>query len=153
MENYIPHGFIFAGIGIIAFLSFLAIRASRSSSWNAVPGVLLEKGTRLHVSRDIETGRMSWKSLHIDVEYSYEVEGAEYVSRRVTFSDMVNKPMSSLDGILNEYLASENVTVYYNPSKPSDSVLLPGVKLWNFTPMVTGLFSIAFGLFLLYQQG
>lgn len=153
MAEYIPHILILAGMGIIAFLSFLAIRAARSSSWPAASGVLLRKGTQLHVSRDKETELVNWKSLHIDAEYAYQVEGVEYTSRRVTFCDMVNKPRSSLDNILDEYLTSEKVTVYYNPMKHSDSVLLPGVKIWNFTPMVTGLFSIALGVFFLYYQG
>jgi len=158
VNEYIPHILIFIGTGIIAFLSFLAIRAAKSTSWNTAPGVLLKKGTKLIVSKDqgrfsVDKNTVNWKSLHIDVEYAYQVDGVEYVSKRVTFCDMVNKPISSLDKILNEYLASDKVTVYYNPLKHSDSVLLPGVKLWNFTPMITGLIFIASGVFIFYYPG
>lgn len=151
MEDYLPHIFITVGIAIISFLSYIAIRAVKSKSWKKTSGSLLNKGTRLAISRDVQTKEVDWKSIHIDVEYEYEVDGVKYISNRATFSDMVNKPMSSLNEILYEYLTTEKIVVYYNPKNHSDSVLIPGARVWNFTPMITGGLFIASGIFLLIQ--
>lgn len=151
MEDYLPHAFITIGAAIIIALSYIAIRASKSTAWGKTSGILLDKGTRLHISKDIQTEAINWKSVHIDIEYEYKVDGVKYISKRATFSDIVNKPMSSLDSLLNEYLSSNNIVVYCNPKKHSDSVLLPGVRIWNFTPMVTGALFIGAGLFILNQ--
>lgn len=151
MEEYLPHLFVLVGVGILALLTYFAVRAVKSASWPSTAGVLLKKGTREHISRDIQTDRVGWSSIHADVEYSYEVNGVEYISKRATFSDMVVKPMSALNALLEEYLASDRVTVYYNPQNPKDSVLLPGARIWNFTPMVTGFGFLGVGVFLLLQ--
>ncbi|TCK02654.1 DUF3592 domain-containing protein [Marinobacterium mangrovicola] len=151
MEDYLPHILIAIGVAVIASLSYISIRAVKSNSWKKTPGFLLNKGTRLHISRDIQAKVVDWQSVHIDVEYEYEVDGVKYISKRATFSDMVNKPISSLNKILKEYLATENVVVYYNPKDHSDSVLFPGARIWNFAPMITGGIFIAAGIFLLNQ--
>ena len=151
MEDYLPHILIAIGTAIIASLSYIAMRAVKSRNWKKTSGFLLKKGTRLNISKDIQTNVVDWKSVHIDVEYEYEVDGVKYVSKRATFSDMVNKPMSSLNKILKEYLSTESVEVYYNPKNHSDSVLLPGARIWNFTPMITGCLFIAAGIFFLNQ--
>lgn len=153
MEAYIPYILIVVGAAILGYLVYIAFRASSSTSWPKTSGVLLSKGKQLHVSRDLTSHEkhVTWKSLHIDVEYEYEVDGVRYVSSRVTFSDMVNKPVSALDRVLDEYLSSDQVTVHYNPKDPSDSALHPGLRVWNFTPMITGILFIGAGVFLLYQ--
>lgn len=149
MESYLPYFLIFIGVGLIIFLTSLILRATKSKSWEKTSGVLLDKGTRLHISRDIITKNIDWKSIHIDVQYEYEVDGKIYISKRVTFSDMVNKPMSCLNKLLNEYLSTNKIIVYYNPKNHGDSVLFPGATIWNFTPMITGVIFISVGIFLL----
>ena len=151
MHDSLPYIFIAIGVVIILFLSYIAIRAIKSSQWQTTPGVLLKKGKKLVVSKDTRNRKVEWKTTQIDIEYEYEVNGEKYISKRATFSDMVNKPMSSLDELLNEYLTTSHIIVYYNPSKPSDSVLFPGVRIWNFTPMVSGVLFIATGVYLLSQ--
>lgn len=151
MEDSLALLSIAIGVVIILFLTFISVNAAQSKSWLKTSGVLLNKGTRLHISKDIQANVVTWKSVHIDIEYEYEVEGKKYISKRATFSDMVNKPMSSLDSLINQYLTENSITVYYNPNKHSDSVLFPGVKIWNFTPMITGLAFIFGGLFFLIR--
>lgn len=151
MEDYLPHLFVLVGVGILALLTYHAVRGAKSKSWPTTPGVLLKKGTREHISTDRQTGTVKWSSIHADVEYSYQVDGVEYTSKRATFSDMVVKPMSALNRLLDDFLKTDRITVYYNPKKPADSVLIPGASIWNFTPMLVGFGFMAGGVFVLLQ--
>lgn len=151
MEDYLPHIHITIGLIIIGALAILALKAARSKSWPSASGVILSKGKKVIDSKSSFHGTTNMKSTQVDMEYQYEVDGVKYVSKRATFSDLVNKPISALDNILSQYELEREIVVYYNPKKHSDSVLIPGVRVWNFTPMITGLFFIAGGFFFLYQ--
>ena len=143
--------FIIVGALILGFLSYIAIRAFKSKYWTLCNGTILESGTKLHVSGGAGTNERGWSSLHIKMEYEYIVEDVKYISKRVTFSDMVNKPYSSLDNLLNEYIENDHIQMYYNPTNHKDSVLVPGLSIWNFTPMITGFGFVGVGVFMLLR--
>jgi hypothetical protein len=146
--EYLPKILISIGIGIIILLTFLAIRGYRSKKWRSTKGILIDKGTQVHISKALDSNAITWKSTHIALQYQYEVAGETYRSTRATFSDMVNKPKSALDLLLNEYAEHDYIVVYYNPANYQDSVLFPGISIWNITPMLTGLLFIAAGVYI-----
>jgi hypothetical protein len=146
---FLPNILILIGILVLIVLGYFAFRGFVSRKWRTTKGVLLNKGTKLHISTDLDTTAITWKTVHIELLYEYQVAGETYRSSRATFSDMVNKPQSALDILLNEYAQHEYIVVYYNPTKHQDSVLFPGLSIWNFTPMLTGILFIAAGGYLL----
>lgn len=148
--EYLPKVLIIIGGSILVLLSYFAIRGYRSKKWHSTKGILLDKGTKLHLSADLDSTAITWKTLHIKLLYEYEIAGETYRSTRATFSDMVNKPKPALDLLLNEYAQHDYIVIYYNPAKYQDSVLFPGVSVWNFTPMLTGLLFVAVGGYLHY---
>ncbi|WP_372761147.1 DUF3592 domain-containing protein [Pseudoalteromonas sp.] len=146
--DYLPRILISIGIGIIILLTYAAIRGYKSKKWRSTKGILLDKGTQVHISKALDSNVITWKSTHIALQYEYEVAGETYRSTRATFSDMVNKPKSSLDLLLNEYAEHDYIVVYYNPANYQDSVLFPGISIWNITPMLTGVLFIAAGVYI-----
>ncbi|NQZ51935.1 MAG: DUF3592 domain-containing protein [Moritella sp.] len=146
----LPYILMTVGLLIIVFLAFVAFKANKSQYWNITQGYILHKGTKI-IERKGDSDSSGWKSIHLDVEFEYEVDGQLFHSKRTTFSDFVNKPVSALDNILKYHLNGELVQVYYNPENPKDSVIIPGIRVWNFTPMVTGLGFICSGLLILLQ--
>ncbi len=146
--DYLPRILISIGIGIIILLTYAAIRGYKSKKWRSTKGILLDKGTQVHISKALDSNVITWKSTHIALQYEYEVAGETYRSTRATFSDMVNKPKSSLDLLLNEYAEHDYIVVYYNPANYQDSVLFPGISIWNITPMLSGVLFIAAGVYI-----
>jgi hypothetical protein len=58
------------------------------------------------------------------VVYSYEVAGQPYSSHRVTFGAIrPSKQAAAAEKALERYPVGSQVTVYYNPAQPSETVL------------------------------
>jgi hypothetical protein len=57
------------------------------------------------------------------VSYVYNVNGAVYQSENIWLGDMGTTSSAWAFGIIDQYPAGSSVTVYYNPSNPSQSVL------------------------------
>ena len=57
-----------------------------------------------------------------EVAYHYEVEGIQYTGSRVTLTD-VTGGLRQADQVLRAYPVGTDVTVFYNPQDPADSVL------------------------------
>jgi hypothetical protein len=147
-----PYIFIIVDALIIFALCIVAFKAFLTNGWAETNGVILKSGKVLRISERITLEEtQSWKSLHIDMEYRYKVDGKEYCSTRVTFTDFVVKPESSLNKLLQEYIENKNIKVFYNPKKPEKSILVPGMSVFNFTPMITGALLMGVGFFILHS--
>jgi len=149
----ITMGTAFVAVGVLVglFFCYRLVQAVRSKSWPTVEGELSAAGLRQVQYRGVEAGGGSdgASAVVADFSYSYSVDGQTYTGQRVTFSDHVNKTMASLKKLQTKYQGQERVVVYYNPANPSQSVLIPGPGVYNFTPFITpGLF-IAAGYFLM----
>jgi len=81
------------------------------------------------------------------VVYSFAVDGVAYTGNRIRFG----APNSLLwfgqsDSTGREWRRGGRVTVYYDPSRPSLCVLLPGVSAFAFLAVIVGI-AIAAGVF------
>ncbi|MCL1080272.1 DUF3592 domain-containing protein [Parashewanella spongiae] len=145
-----PYIFIIVGSLIILALGIVAFKAFLSNGWTETTGIILKSGKALRITESNTLHeKRSWKSLHIDMEYRYKVEGKEYRSTRVTFTDFVFKPESSLNKLLQEYIENKQIRVFYNPKNPEKSVLVQGMSIFNFTPMITAGLLIGAGVYML----
>ena len=74
--------------------------------------------------QSIDGFRMLYTSY--DVRYEYFVEGAPFISDRVSFTNDGNRYKE----IIQKYPVGEKVDVFYNPKEPTMAVLDPYSKDW-----------------------
>ena len=73
------------------------------------------------------------------ITYRYRVDGEEYEGSRI---DLTTQRMyftqSGANAVLEPYRPDGAVVVYYNPDRPADSLLKPGVSMatWMITALV-----------------
>ncbi len=149
-------GAVFLLVGIITSAIFLLkiMKAFASANWPRVKGELLSTALRTVVFKGREAdGTPDYASAAVaDFKYEYEVDGVKYSGSKVTFSDNVSKPLSSLRKLQKLYKGQNNIWVYYNPQKPGESVLIPGVNIFNFTPLITSFLFLAAGIYLMNME-
>lgn len=63
------------------------------------------------------------------VHYTYDVGGKTFESDQISILDPQYRDASIPDKLLNKYPAGSNSIAYYNPAKPSESVLLRGFRV------------------------
>lgn len=131
--------FLLVGLATTALLLLKIRKALACKNWPSVSGDLLSAELRLVVYQGVDGQSISDQAsaLVVDFRYRYEVGGEVYTGERVTFSDGVNKRPGAVRKLQQRYAGKERVTVFYNPQKPKEAVLVPGVSLYNFTPLIT----------------
>jgi hypothetical protein len=89
----------------------------------------------------VSTGESSYTSFKPRVLYTYEVDGQRYTGDRVFFSFVLGG-MSERKAkrIAGRYRKKDQVRVYYNPRKPSESVLRRTGKGMFIFPIIAALF-------------
>jgi len=150
---------IFVIVGAACFwLSLHAIlTASASKNWPSVQGVVTHSDVQSRWSSS-PVGTPQHRSgptrLYLaDVQYTYAVDGVEYTGDRVEFGDYSSSNALRASKIAKTYRVGSDVTVYYDPSRPSRAVLVPGkATLFAKAGVAIGavflLIGILFGLFI-----
>ncbi len=133
-ENFVPLLFalLCGGVFVLALVAlgvFLIVysmrsrkKAEASQSWPSTVGRITAAEVKQSVSRD-DDDREHY-AYYPSVEYEYQVAGQTYTGKRIAFGGTVatsnpNQAAAQLD----RYPVGGEVTVYYNPEKPSEAVL------------------------------
>ena len=142
--------FVAVGLGTGAFFCLRIYQAFVSRGWPFAIGELESTELKLVVyrGREVGGGADEASAMVVDFRYRYRIGDREYRGQRVTFSDGINKTMRALRKLQDAYQGKSEIRVYYNPSKPSQSVLVPGPNLFNFTPLITSALFVAAGVFI-----
>ena len=147
MILFIGWAFIVMGTGMLLLLTNSLIKASASSRWPSVLGELQSSEIK---KVTVTTGRgASRSSIGGDMTnflYSYEVNGQSYSSKRVTFSDYITKTRKALDSVVRISEKRDLIDVYYNPDKHKESVLIPGISIYNILPYITASLFLGIGI-------
>ena len=117
-------------VGLIIF--FLAIKqiinlilSMRAKNWPTAEGKLDKWNIRIEDYSDGELDINEFK-------YSYEADGTEYISEKIGFGFpiWIDKTFAekSLDHVLEN---SPKLKIYYNPKKPTESVLVVGIQIYH----------------------
>jgi len=130
------------GVLFIAHGVSLRSRGRASLEWPMTTGRLRGTGTKV-----MEVG---WVPIHrASVEYFYRVNDVGYVGDTAFFGDSVWLPVPvHLRGRIRDVLALESCAVYYNPRRPQQSVLMPGVHWLAYAAGAEGIVLILAGLLL-----
>jgi len=153
-ELHVIIGGVFVLLGMAVSYVFLskALKAIKTNQWPSVYGELKSTELKNVVFVGVREGATRDGSVTtlVNFEYSYEVDGKNYDGKRVTMSDFVHKTGGCLSKLQERYKGQESlVKVYYNPLKPSDSVLIPGAGIYNFTPLITTFGFIGAGVYMM----
>lgn len=75
-------------------------------------------------------GRGTSRTYQPRITYQYEVEGKEYTNDQYDALNSSKSKRGWTEGIVNKYPVGQECSVYYNPIKPSQSVLTKNVNMW-----------------------
>ena len=135
-----------AGVIILIFGVMVIIKASECKTWVSTEGTII--GSSLQELPIPE--KKSHDTLSPDIVYEYQVpNGRIYFSNRISSLDNEIFPRISenyyagtyeeLRKYLSKYQVGTKVPVYYNPQKPSESVIDNGLKAPVFIPLTLGI--------------
>lgn len=110
---------ILIAIGMIFVSSggYFLYRESRIRNWPVASGVILNA----EVIRISRSG--SSPSFKPSVSYKYQVNGKEFTGKRVSNVSRTYGNSADAEAVIADYTQSRQVSVYYNPQNPQDSVL------------------------------
>lgn len=128
-----------AGLVGAALQAYGLFVAFRSRAWSKAPGRV--GSSLLHES--LPHRDMAFDVDSASVQYSYEVAGRAYSGSRIRFG---LGPFGSGDADdATFYQQFRDVTVYYNPANPDQSVLEPGPAAGQWVLLVLSIIVIAVG--------
>jgi len=112
---------LFGGIGIFMLFKYFREKenATESQNWSSTLG----KIQKSYMKHDFnhETGSTLY---YPSVKYSYQSLGSEYLGNRINFGGSTGySSRRKANEILAQYSPEKNVTVYFNPQNPEESVL------------------------------
>ena len=85
------------------------------------------------------------------VSYKFDVAGKSFWGSRISYGDQESTSSSHADALEKKYNPGKEVTVYYMPDNPKESLLEPGMQTDAFFPPIIGavlfLVGIIMGIF------
>ena len=142
--------YVIIGFGVIGLYIGYHITSlgKRSLSWPKVDGLV--RVSRVHEGR---SGSSSGGTTYsFDVEYDYTVSGITYTNKTYSYRYDYNSANSrGARDLVTKYPEGATVGVFYDPSKPSNSVLLPGLSKVSYFPYGIGAGFVIIGVYLLQQ--
>src|SRR5574341_2244012 len=133
---------IFIGILIFASGSIQIIKFRASRSWPSVMGTVSwsRYNKKVHRSR-----RGTYYTYPTEVGYHYAVEGTQYSGGQITFGSYEPSREEQAKVFVSRHTPGMEVEVYYNPSLPSESVLVRGNIESRLIAIILGIAIIIFG--------
>ena len=124
------------GLGVFLYGQYQLTRARGSVTWPLVTGKIITSQIQSHHDEDGTT-------YSADIEYNYTVNGKQFKSDVI----VIGGHDYSVGSAVERYPLGESVRVAYNPVKPHQAVLEPGVEstelqTWGIS-MMSGAFFMA----------
>lgn len=142
--------FVLVGVATGAFFIYRISQGVASNRWPFAIGELESTDLKevIFKGRDVDGGADQASAWVVNFRYSYTVADKKYAGSRVTYSDGINKTTRALRKLQERYQGKSLIQVYYNPANPDKSVLVPGLNLFNFTPLITSVLFVLAGIFI-----
>ena len=127
------------GLALMGYGLSLTIKGQRAKRWPTAEGII--QGSSWKQSGHGVKGRLAYK---------YNVKGKEYLGKKRKLIDTEVHWMISWGetSIATKYWKGRQVPVYYNPEKPSQAILEPGIKLRYVSYILIGSWVLAGGIFM-----
>lgn len=129
--------YLFGAVGLIAICggTILVWNGLASKGWPSVKGVVLSADMEKHST----TGPGKASSWIPKIVYEYTVGEERFQGEKFSYK-VIGGEAPRCRKIVAEYTAGDDATVYYNPTKPKQAVLVPGVSVLSYLPLVFGAF-------------
>jgi len=161
-------GVLFAAVGVTVLVFGIGQvnKARASADWPSVEGVVKfsevrsetrtrtdssssrrkrngNGGVTVNIGTDSDRDTRTETTHIADIGYAYTVGDAPFNGTRVSFGSNGSSSWASVQDIVDRYPVGKTVKVFYNPDKPSDSVLEPGMSGGAyFLPAFGGVFAL-----------
>ncbi len=147
-EGVLYAGLFLLGVGFLSAGLYLRWRSAVSRHWPTVPGTIVRARAREQV--DTREGGGVITRYYPEVEYAYTVAGHTYRSTRIRFGGLPFSLTPDRDEVITwlkeHYPEGKNVTVHYNPRRPQEAVLEPGVATAAYLLIGIGVISLVGGV-------
>jgi hypothetical protein len=117
--------FIAIGAVLISYAIRMAAKAQQSLAWPYTEGQITHSAVLYKTGATATTTNAG--TYKADVSYRYQVKGATFSSSQISLLDFSSSSAGRAETIARDYPDGAAVRVYYNPSRPSEAVLEPGV--------------------------
>lgn len=133
------------GLFTILWGTLSLMEAKESVDWSTTPGTVLSSSVYDSTSHDVDVKESAY---HADVIYEYYVDDKLYSGDRIAFGDYGPVDSSHAEDIVSRYLVGMDVTVFYMPDSPDESVLEPGMTAQSSYVLGFGLLFFIMGVLL-----
>lgn len=131
-RNKLMWAIIMVVVGAIILLpTYNCVRKAKATAeWPETHGVVVSSQMKdSYLRRRGGAARRTYYKFHID--YRYSVDGTEYRSERFSFSTNYLGEPEKVRFYNDNYGQGQTIKVYYNPARPSESVLIQGLPKFN----------------------
>jgi len=138
--------FILIGALILLFSLMGAMQSMEISEWPSTEGTVTDGNV---YSEWFSTGKHISNGYYMyypRVTYTYNVSGVEYHCDNIWRLDHQSRSANEAYGVIYSYPQGMNVTVYYNPSNPSQAVLDRTEEVSPMAPIAIGVALLALGV-------
>ena len=137
--------FIWLIIGLVGLATFCyghyqLSRARASGTWPSVDGKIVTSKIERHTNEE-------GTHYSADIEYRYRVDGKEFESSVI----VIGGHSYTAHGVVGRYPKGQPVKVAYNPSKPHQAVLEPGIESTQMQTIGVGIMSGALFMAILFN--
>jgi Protein of unknown function (DUF3592) len=122
-----PLLFLLVGLILLAIGARQIYQGQQSEHWPTVTGKIAVAELGKHIDRDSDNTTSS-TTYSADISYDYLVDDVAYVNSAVHFGSLNSSDPSVARRLLQRYPVGKQVTVYYNPARPQQAVLEPGIQ-------------------------
>ncbi len=106
-------------------LAFPFVHGIRSLGWPETDGIVLAAEAERTVETDVRARR---DHQELRIRYRYAVDETHYTGTRIRYGHE-RRTSEDATAFARRYPAGEHVPVYYNPGRPGQAVLQPGISL------------------------
>lgn len=138
-----------AGTVIAAYGARHLMNVAQCQHWPTVVGQIRDASAKPIAEHEDIPAHKSHDNLVPQVVYEYQVDGRNYWSDAISnlrhhrFFGITDAHYAGNEeqimALLAQYPLNQDVTVHYNPQRPSEAVLDPGIKLPNVLPFILGV--------------
>ncbi len=146
--------FAFMLVGAVIFWAGMVQRRKgiASLSWPTVEGRVISSGIESAWSRDSDNS--SYLTYYAAIRYEYTVGDRTYAGDQTKVGGEIRTTSSVRAGrAAARYREGAAVTVHYDPIRPEEAVLEPGVKIVPWVLVIFGLLFIATGVIVMLALG
>jgi len=137
---------LFTGIITLFYVISLFSKAAKSKNWPFIKGFIISSEViELHDST--EKGKYA-STYRNKILFKYKVNEKEFLSSNLFWGSKISD--SSLDDkkeYASKYTEGMEVDIYYNPDKPHQAVIEPGIKFVLYLNLIFALFILLMGCF------